>query len=424
MTTEFYKLANVLIVGITLASCSTPRYVSMQSNDPYYNDPQPPPQQEVYNDNAYSQDQPAEDVDFNTFYTELSPYGTWENDPAYGQVWSCNDPSFTPYYSGGNWAYTDAGWAWVSSYNWGWAPFHYGRWAFTNRWVWVPGYEWAPAWVSWRSGGDYYGWAPLGPGMGVDVNIGYGNYMPAERWNFCRRAYIGNPNFTNYCLGRRENITIIQNTTIINNVNVYRNTRFVAGPERREVERYSGTRINAVAIRNAARPGATVIGTDGLRVYRPNVRPAENGRFSQNQGNGGRGNNYQPPFGQNNQPRPSSSYNRPFNSRAPQQNNNIVPGNTANPTAQPGYNGRPPYIPQQRGDAQAVPPQQAPQPVAPRYQPPVRQQYQAPAQQQRQPVYNYRPQPQPAQQQQPAPRTQYTPPPRSNNNGRPGNGRP
>ena len=30
-------------------------------------------------------------------------------------------------------------------------------------WVWVPGYTWAPAWVSWRYGDGYAGWAPLPP---------------------------------------------------------------------------------------------------------------------------------------------------------------------------------------------------------------------------------------------------------------------
>ena len=38
-------------------------------------------------------------------------------------------------------------------------------------WYWVPGYEWAPAWVAWRNNNDYYGWAPLSPGLNVSVGI-------------------------------------------------------------------------------------------------------------------------------------------------------------------------------------------------------------------------------------------------------------
>ena len=75
---------------------------------------------------------------------------------------------FRPYNTGGHWVWTDEyGWMWASEYAWGWAPFHYGRWVFDDYygWMWVPGYEWSPAWVEWRTGGDYFGWAPLGPGV-------------------------------------------------------------------------------------------------------------------------------------------------------------------------------------------------------------------------------------------------------------------
>jgi hypothetical protein len=39
------------------------------------------------------------------------------------------------------------------------------RWVYDSYegWLWVPDYEWAPAWVVWRGGGDYYGWAPMSP---------------------------------------------------------------------------------------------------------------------------------------------------------------------------------------------------------------------------------------------------------------------
>ena len=49
--------------------------------------------------------------------------------------------------------------------DWGWVTFHYGRWAHDQRlgWFWVPGDEWGPAWVDWRRGDDFVGWAPLPP---------------------------------------------------------------------------------------------------------------------------------------------------------------------------------------------------------------------------------------------------------------------
>ena len=81
----------------------------------------------------------------------------------------------------GHWAY-DSDYTWVSDYDWGWAPFHYGRWVYAAGpgWEWIPGREYAGAWVSWRYGVDdwaYVGWAPLAPTWcwrgGVAVGLGF-----------------------------------------------------------------------------------------------------------------------------------------------------------------------------------------------------------------------------------------------------------
>jgi hypothetical protein len=127
---------------------------------------------------ALAQDEPIpqptgdEGVDASTFDETLSPYGQWVDTgtgPNDGRAWR-PDPSvvgddFQPYATGGHWVYSDYGWNWESDYGWGWAPFHYGRWALTPSWgwVWYPGTVWAPAWVDWRFGGGYVGWAPLPP---------------------------------------------------------------------------------------------------------------------------------------------------------------------------------------------------------------------------------------------------------------------
>ena len=119
------------------------------------------------------------------FRSTLEPYGTWSDDPSYGTVWvpspSVVGSDFTPYVSGGSWAY-DSDYTWVSDYDWGWAPFHYGRWVYAAGpgWEWIPGREYAGAWVSWRYGVDdwaYVGWAPLAPTWcwrgGVAVGLGF-----------------------------------------------------------------------------------------------------------------------------------------------------------------------------------------------------------------------------------------------------------
>lgn len=108
-------------------------------------------------------------VQGDTFDERLSPYGAWLIIPGYGRAWQpANEyvgDDFYPYGSDGHWVFTDEGWVFDSDYPFGWAVFHYGRWMLDPDygWVWLPGNTWAPAWVSWRRGGTYVGWAPMGP---------------------------------------------------------------------------------------------------------------------------------------------------------------------------------------------------------------------------------------------------------------------
>src|SRR5215471_19626550 len=127
------------------------------------------------------------------FADALSPYGTWIDDPAYGRVWqpavSIVGADFFPYATGGHWVLTEFGWTWVSDWDWGWAPFHYGRWTAINHrgWCWVPGTIWGPAWVHWRAGGGYVGWTPLPPrGLWVGQPGGRGS-----RWRFTTAGMMG-----------------------------------------------------------------------------------------------------------------------------------------------------------------------------------------------------------------------------------------
>lgn len=109
-----------------------------------------------------------------SFYDSLAPYGDWIENDRYGTVWTPRhvESTWRPY-TRGQWVYTDYGWTWASDEAWGWATDHYGRWYLDPRdgWIWVPGDEWAPAWVSWRNGDGYVGWAPLPPGGDVFTDI-------------------------------------------------------------------------------------------------------------------------------------------------------------------------------------------------------------------------------------------------------------
>ncbi|TLV00796.1 DUF6600 domain-containing protein [Dyadobacter luticola] len=180
--------------------------------------------------------QPGYSVSFQTFYDELSPYGRWVRNPQYGSVWIPDvDRGFQPYSTNGYWEVTEYGNTWVSDYDWGWAPFHYGRWSFDdyNGWFWVPDYEWGPAWVNWRSGGDYYGWAPLGPGISININFN----PPSFWWNFVPQRYITYRGWRSYCVPQRRITRVYNQTVIVNNYYRSNNRTYVYGPRRDEIER-------------------------------------------------------------------------------------------------------------------------------------------------------------------------------------------
>jgi hypothetical protein len=118
---------------------------------------------------------PESAIEISLFYNDLASYGDWLWVDPWGWVWTPWDiePGWRPY-THGHWVWTSLGWTWASDWSWGWAPFHYGRWTYHpyNGWIWIPGRVWAPAWVAWRSGHGWIGWAPLPPAARWQAGIG------------------------------------------------------------------------------------------------------------------------------------------------------------------------------------------------------------------------------------------------------------
>ena len=198
----------------------------------------------------------AREITYQTFYDELSPYGTWINYPVYGEVWNPNmGVSFRPYASNGRWLYTNEGWAWNSYYSWGWAPFHYGRWLYDDLygWLWVPGYEWSPAWVTWGTYNNFYCWAPLMPGININVGM---NWNPHSiYWNVVNREHI----YEDHIHGYLQNTTVVnnfsKNITIINNYGSTKNTNinYSRGPQIAEVRNFVHNDIKVVNIKEVTK---------------------------------------------------------------------------------------------------------------------------------------------------------------------------
>jgi Family of unknown function (DUF6600) len=197
------------------------------------------------------------DVNIGIFYNSLAPYGEWVQHPSYGWVWTPANmqPGWRPY-TDGRWVYTDDyGWMYTANNEWGWATYHYGRWAFDPYfgWFWVPGTVWAPAWVAWRHGNGYVGWAPLPPqvgwsmnsglqlgGIDLNVNIGW------DSWVFTENRWFDDPYLNNHIAVPGRNVTIINitnnvtNYTVINNRIVNRSVRLedIERETNRKVPRY------------------------------------------------------------------------------------------------------------------------------------------------------------------------------------------
>ncbi|MEO8653013.1 MAG: DUF6600 domain-containing protein [Ramlibacter sp.] len=115
-------------------------------------------------------------------YQQLDAHGQWKKDATHGAVWF---PQGTPAnwapYRNGRWEWISPwGWTWIDDAPWGFAPFHYGRWALIeSRWAWVPGRlglrpVYAPALVAFIGNGggilsslagrSSVTWFPLAPG--------------------------------------------------------------------------------------------------------------------------------------------------------------------------------------------------------------------------------------------------------------------
>ena len=214
-----------------------------------------------------------ENISLQVFYDELGQYGTWVDNPQYGSVWVPNvESGFRPYVTNGHWVFTDYGWTWSSDYPWGWAAFHYGRWYWDAQYgnVWVPDTVWGPAWVSWRQSEGYYGWAPLGPGMGI--GNGYGNYynIPTDRWCFVRDRDLMRYDICNYFVDRLRYSALIGISRLLftHHYDSRYNYAYVYGPERGDFQRCYGRLINPIRIYDHDRPGQYIRG-DRFSLYRP-----------------------------------------------------------------------------------------------------------------------------------------------------------
>lgn len=212
--------------------------------EPYYQSAPPePPQVQATDD----------------YYHVLAPYGRFHR-TSDGLIWvprrSVVGAHFVPYMSAGNWVNSNHGLMFVSDWNWGWLPFHYGRWFRHPRhgWSWVHRPGWSPAWVRWRHGGGYVGWVPEPPGR---------RGLPHRYWAFASpRRMVQGRAWRRYVVPRHRWRTVMHTT---------RPWRHRARLNRVSYYRSPSVRISGVGVVHVAPPRARGA------LYRVNVR---NGRAS------------------------------------------------------------------------------------------------------------------------------------------------
>lgn len=240
---------------------------------------------------------PKEEANISFFYQSMAPYGEWHRHSSYGWVWQPRvvsvDTEWRPYAHGGHWVWTDHGWYWESTYPWGWAAFHYGRWHRDDRlsWVWVPDTEWGPSWVHWRSSDEAYAWAPLPPEARYETGVGF-NYRDKHvgfdfHFGLGERDYSVVPTNSFLALDvgsvvlRPERARNVYNkTTIVNNTYVYNDNRIINnGVSMRDVSTRTNTRIETVSVSDSrVAVGQPIRGEvrnrDTIVAYRPTISRA------------------------------------------------------------------------------------------------------------------------------------------------------
>ena len=152
--------------------------------------------------------------------SDLANAGTWQQTPEYGPVWypSGIAVGWVPYRFG-HWAWVEPwGWTWVESEPWGFAPFHYGRWAYVGtRWGWIPGPIavrpiYCPALVAFVGGPGFSVGFGVG-GFGMAAWFPLGPSEPFFPWYHYGGGYLHQVNVTNV-----RNVTNITNVTNVNEI--------------------------------------------------------------------------------------------------------------------------------------------------------------------------------------------------------------
>jgi hypothetical protein len=213
-----------------------------------------------------------------SFRRDLATQGTWLDVRDYGSVWQpsvSSNLAWRPYVDG-SWAWSLHGWTWASNETFGQICYHYGRWLQLPRqgWVWVPGTEWAPAWVSWRTGKDCIGWAPLPPGpkrrtTTINSNCDDEFRIPPGAYCFVSTRQFVRSSYTSCLMTPVQVSQLFRHTTNITQIVLVNTSQHPihihhGGPDRQRIEE-----VCRLPIRELAPPRATLASNPSQSPPRP-----------------------------------------------------------------------------------------------------------------------------------------------------------
>ncbi|MBV8798277.1 MAG: hypothetical protein JOY77_07915 [Alphaproteobacteria bacterium] len=238
-------------------------------------------------------------IGFDFFHDRLAPYGRWMRHPIWGDVWRPRSrlvgADFQPYLNG-YWQYTDEyGWYWVSDDPFDDVVYHYGRWVYDPQWgwLWLPGYTWAPAWVVWREGEDYTGWAPLPPdeafvsgaGLSFGVDLGplainfydrwyRGRVDPSRFFVFVDNRHLVERNYRRFVVPRERVKVVLGRTREVTKFEVANGRVVNRGVDLKIVERAAGHPVARVSAKAVIKPNAVVTTVEEAKQVRERERVA------------------------------------------------------------------------------------------------------------------------------------------------------
>jgi hypothetical protein len=155
-------------------------------------------------------------------------------------------------------------------------------------WVWVPGTVWAPAWVAWRWGDGWAGWAALPPDAEWRLGIGLSLDGPLlrlgtspEPWCFVPARDLLEPHVRHRLLPQRRSASLLASTRDATRYESAGGRPAVRGPDPEAVEEAAGRAVPRSELRDLPAPPSRIerrAAGGEVGVYRPRVEQTPEGR--------------------------------------------------------------------------------------------------------------------------------------------------